>query len=268
MSDPKIQDLVYWINERIAVQKRREAGLPPPWSADPIFQRVRFCNVRREDDRVTRWFRKNWNKPDDPAWKFVLGRMINLTESLAEMLPAGDHLGDMKRVLEVRRAGGHKIFTSVYTISTCGRKMDKMDYVFDVVVQAVAEAGEPEYHSLAAAHENLTCIDGLGDFLSGQVLADMKNTGGHPLAKAPDWWDWYAPGPGSIKGLEAFWGHRVTKTNFRTEFDKCRALVSSQIPKISAQDFQNCLCEFSKYMRVRDENGHVRNVFVPSKEPL
>ena len=40
--------------ERERIRVRREAGEPPPWSADPVFQRGRFLNVFREDDRVSK----------------------------------------------------------------------------------------------------------------------------------------------------------------------------------------------------------------------
>lgn len=40
--------------ERESVRHKREAGQAPPWSNDPIFQRGRFLNVFREDDRGTK----------------------------------------------------------------------------------------------------------------------------------------------------------------------------------------------------------------------
>ncbi len=40
--------------EREAVRMRREAGAAPPWSDDPVFQKGRFLNVFREDDRGTK----------------------------------------------------------------------------------------------------------------------------------------------------------------------------------------------------------------------
>jgi hypothetical protein len=43
-----------WCKEREAIRKRRESGAPAPWSKDPIFQKARFLNVFREDDRVTK----------------------------------------------------------------------------------------------------------------------------------------------------------------------------------------------------------------------
>lgn len=48
-----------YAREREAIRIRRETeGRPRPWSEDPIFQRYRFCNVYREDDATTRWFRQ------------------------------------------------------------------------------------------------------------------------------------------------------------------------------------------------------------------
>ena len=37
--------------EREKIRKRRESGLPQPWTNDPIFRQARFLNVFREDDR-------------------------------------------------------------------------------------------------------------------------------------------------------------------------------------------------------------------------
>ena len=37
--------------ERENIRKKREQGLPAPWTNDPIFRQARFLNVFREDDR-------------------------------------------------------------------------------------------------------------------------------------------------------------------------------------------------------------------------
>ena len=43
-----------WCIEREAIRVRREAGQPPPWSQDPVFQKGRFLNVFCEDDKGTK----------------------------------------------------------------------------------------------------------------------------------------------------------------------------------------------------------------------
>ena len=252
--------LPYWITEREAVRVRRESGDPAPWSKDPIFQTTRFCNVRREDDTVTRWIRDYWNQPNDPPWKFVLGRMLNLPETLQHL--CGMPKADMKARVKELRSQGQKIFTSAYTISTCGKSMDKLDYVFDHVVGNVMLLRNPDTVWCRDMQDYLTCVDGLGTFLAAQVVADMKNTAGHPLHQAPDWWTFSAPGPGSLRGLEAFWGRKIAPTGYQNALAGAWAYTQPQLPpslqRLHMQDFQNTMCEYSKYIRIR-EGGRARN---------
>ena len=272
--DKLTAELAYWINERHRVKVLKESNAPPPWSGDVVFNSVRFCNVHREDDRVTRWVRQYWNRPTDPAWRFVVARLINLPESLDEI--SGCELPwQMMDVLKKRRHRGHKVFTSAYTISTCGRKMDKLDYVFSHVVDAMVRRGTLDYPNLRTTAEQLQATDGVGTFLAGQVVADMKNTAGHPLARAPDWWAWSAPGPGSLRGLSWYFNKEmmlegvqvINTTSYAEALRICMAdvtpLVDSSVPRIGAQDFQNCLCEFSKWCKVTYLNGHARNRYDP-----
>ena len=53
LADP-VQAFFDWCRERERIREKRERGEPPPWSADPVFQRGRFLNVFREDDRGSR----------------------------------------------------------------------------------------------------------------------------------------------------------------------------------------------------------------------
>lgn len=225
---------------------------------------VRYCNVRREDDKVTRYLRGSptFSGVGVPLWVTVMARMVNRIETLEELKHVPMRLSYVKDKLKERRDRGLPIWGSAYTISTCGKSMDKIDYVIDWVVQAVAEAGEPEYDTLQSCWEQLTCIDGLGSFLAAQVVADLKNTPGHALKTASDWFTWCAPGPGSLKGLTAYYGRPITTAKFHEAIDLCykevKPLIADYVPEIHMQDFQNCLCEFSKYERVR-AGGRARN---------
>src|SRR3546814_6985564 len=63
-SDVCSSDLIDTAKERYLIMLRRENGNPPnSWTDDPIFQTYRFCNVFREHDRVTRWYRQNVSGP-------------------------------------------------------------------------------------------------------------------------------------------------------------------------------------------------------------
>ena len=53
IADP-VRAFFDWCIEREAIRVRREAGQPSPWSQDPVFQKGRFLNVFREDDKGTK----------------------------------------------------------------------------------------------------------------------------------------------------------------------------------------------------------------------
>jgi len=86
---PLIEKLSYWVREREKVRIRKEAGEPKPWSPDWVFQQIYFCNVHREDDRVTRWLREHWNNPFHPKYEVAicLARMVNWPDTLQIIQP-------------------------------------------------------------------------------------------------------------------------------------------------------------------------------------
>jgi hypothetical protein len=199
---------------------------------------------------------------------------ISTLDRLGDVVQTGD-LARVKDQLKFTRAEGVAIWGNAYTISTCGRSMDKVDYVIDHVVAAVRAKEESilwtgwldaKPMDCALVFRWLTEIDGLGSFLAAQVVADLKNTEGHPLRVAPDWHSWAAHGPGSLRGLTRYWGHKVTPSGFsealQTAHKQVMPYVASYVGDIHMQDMQNVMCEFDKYIRVH-EGGHARNNYPP-----
>ena len=267
---PRTQDLAYWINERESMRLRKEAGIEYPYSVDPAMATVRYCNVHREDDKVTKFLRSDpvYSRYDVPVWVVVLSRMVNRISTLVAISPAvrDNDLYSAKAVMKALRAEGVTIWGNAYTISTCGRSMDKIDYVFDHVISVVKLRGTVEnlkaINSCQAMYNYLMSFDGLGSFLAGQVVADLKNMRGHPLNSAPDFDTFAVHGPGSLRGLAAYFGHPATPSQFSTLLATATAQVTpflaNYVGPIHAQDMQNCFCEFSKFIRFQ-EGGHVRN---------
>lgn len=269
-----IRDLAYWITEREQMRLRKEAFNASPdwkhgWHNDPYMGLIRYCNVRREDDKVTRWLAQHWRPQHNTLWELTLARMLNHIPTLELCLPLlqwKDPLRAILGELKEERDTGTKIFTSAYTISTAGKSMDKLDYVVDWVVGTVQSretASGFKPRRLAEAAAWLEEIEGLGSFLAAQVVADAKNTHGNPLKPAPDWQTWCAPGPGSLRGLTALRGRTITPGQFHKEiklaWEEVQGLLPANLRDLHMQDFQNCLCEFSKYSKALNGEGRPRN---------
>lgn len=262
--------MAYWITEREAMRVQRDSRAAGGtfiekrygYSDDPHMGLVRYCNVRREDDKVTRWLAEHWRPFYSESWMIVLARMVNFIPTLERIV--GLDVPRVEAEMKMLRGIGDKIWTSAYTISTCGQSMDKIDYMLGVVNEVRRTWQEPPTTHLQDWHSRLMKTNGLGSFLAAQVVADLKNTTGHPLTEAPDWHTWSAPGPGSLKGLSDYFGAPITARLYQKHITACWAEVKPLLPKelqdLHMQDFQNCLCEFSKFMRVR-RGGHVRNKY-------
>lgn len=262
----------------------KEEGDPKPWSADWVFQQTYFCNVRREDDKVTRWIRGEWTPEfigwDDYEYAMLLARFLNWPETLDKL--HGSHgLADfvgMEEKLD-RYAKEGKVWGNAYVITTHGIPMPKATYLCQRVLPAAYEllgAGRwrGAYGSrttLAARHKTLLGLEGVGSFIGAQIIADLKNTEGHPLYKADDWYSWSAPGPGSLRGLEWFFGRRITEGHYAYAMDEVRAYIEKYSQslalyqgaehRINMQDLQNCLCEYDKYLRVKTGRGRSKRKY-------
>jgi hypothetical protein len=258
---PNLYYLLSWITEREKIRVRKNSGEPKPWTKDPILQQYRFCNVQRQHDAVTIWFRENWY----PNWRersfvanMTLGRLINEPATMnfvgfwVDWAPAA-----IFHQLKKWRDKGGRVFNPAYIVTTCGKKMDKLDYVVRVASD-VYNIGPPRPDDyLASYYKKLITTDGLGaGFLAAQIIADLKYT--PLLVDRHDWSTWCVPGPGSQRGLNRLMGLGATSKKwseevFRGHVHALQEIVAQEttIP-LHAQDMQNCLCEFDKYMRARE----------------
>lgn len=250
----------YWIRERESIRVKKECGDLMPWTKDPVLSLYHFCNVRREDDRGTKEIRTVVQKwiinVDDLPWAYTLARLFNKASTLEFIFAtmAGSGLDWGTRLKELQ-AEGVKIFNSAYVVSTCGQSMNKVDYVASVARQ-VKRAAIPQL-GLDKAYDALQEISGLGSFLAAQVVADLRND--RYLAPLDDKEAayWSAVGPGSKKGLKLILNENVGPKNYRRAMVTLTALMPGDIVDLNlhGQDLQNCLCEFSKYIRHLDKLG-------------
>jgi hypothetical protein len=293
MKKTAMEWLNYWITERERVREMKEGfvneqkgmwlpPMPKPWTQDPIFQTTYFCNVRREDDKVTRWLRQNWTPNHWPVelydYSIVLARMLNNIPCLSSLVPF-DAITDyawLQSHLETRAAAGLQVWGGAYVVTSHGLRMPKAAYLCQRVLPAAYAALRTDQPrvvtawgacmgsgpTLAQAHELLMQLEGLGSFMAAQVIADLKNTEGHPLQQAEDWGEWAAHGPGSLRGLEWVFGKKIPPGKFSGAIAQVASQLSAEsfqalqtIGYFNMQDLQNCLCEFDKFMRVMTKTG-------------
>ena len=273
---PYINDLVHWIVEREQVRIRKECDKPKPWSQDPILQTTRFCNVRREDDKVTKWLRKNWFDPHalhpNLAFSACLARVVNWPATLEQLgfpltWSPKEFIETMGRL---SANGSQKIWGGAYMVTggySAGGET-KQVIMARVLDNAYANCAELTHmrqsgflHTLEEAYDFVQQTPGLGSFLAAQVIADLKYT--PLLLGTPDWVTFCAPGPGSTMGLNFLAGRPPTKSipqkQFVQEVNDLRTwLADNQIADLTAHDTQNCLCEFSKYVRIKYKGGRAK----------
>src|SRR5882672_5343929 len=145
---------------------KKNLGLAKPWSENEVFQRTYFCNVRREDDRVTRFIRKFYSKEVFDPWfeyNIIWSRFINWPNTLLECGYLRDHNPSALDYELTRLAKVGKVWGGAYVITTHGIPMGKAAYLAHNVLGGVARAmQEPQ----------------------GMLLAALRPSGGGTLAAA------------------------------------------------------------------------------------
>lgn len=253
--DP-FERLVYWIKERESIRLKKEAGQPKPWTDDEILQKYRFCNVRRMDDRVSKWLVENWYVRNHPnaVTAVALARFINLPATLEHIpFPRRWNPSKVIKLLNEHRANGNSIFNSAYMV----RGNDGVDKIESVVrynvcpLHSLRHKIDPE--SMEATCNVLLTSYGIANFMAGQIGADLR------WIIDGEWEDktsWAPKGPGSQRGMNLLHCRRMRAPLPQAQFlDELRDLMAklqslldpSITNRLEAIDYQNCLCEFSKY---------------------
>jgi hypothetical protein len=256
--------LLYWISEREKIRIARESNQQKPWTDDEILQSYKFCNVRRMDDRVSRWLNDNWYIPycDHPNMltATTLARQLNNTESLEAVgFPTRWNPEKAEQILNERSSDGKKNFSAAYMITGTlgGTKVQQIVHKVVTPIHRAVRAGQLQISTtfMQSMWELLLPFAGFSSFISGQVVADLR------WGVSGLWIDkeiWAPYGPGSKRGLNRFFDRDkntpMKDTLFSKEFNSYIGYCVSNLDRtitsrLEAMDFQNCLCEFDKYER-------------------
>jgi hypothetical protein len=267
--DPDVLNtLAYWVKERESIRFKKEDGERKPWTTDPIFQQFKFCNVKREDDFVTRWFAHNWRHErfwDSPNFiaAIMLGRTINWPPTMDAMgFPVLWDAPYMEATLQRLMDAGEKVWTGAYMITAGPTGIPKSKWVIGNSASYANDPPKLDPTSLQKSWETIMagkypCV---GPFIAGQVIADLKQT--RHLNRAADWWDWAPVGPGSMRGINRVYGRKISTSIGQDQGLREMRVIKKELGlELCLQDVQNCLCELDKYMRVKLGQGKPRSSY-------
>jgi hypothetical protein len=270
--DP-LDRFAYWVGERHQIHLRRTAGLPKPWTDDPILQSYYFTNVYRELDRTTAWLRDTVRDPlrDDPRVIFatVAFRWFNYIRT-GQILHEQGWLTDWNEAdvlaeLGSRRDQGAQLFTGAFMINSppgepkleaiC-RRITNVWRNRDGLIRKARS-----WLRMAEAHADLIRYEGLGGFTAYEIVCDLRYT--RWLQHASDKSIWSNPGPGAIRGLYRVLGREIkNKSNaasppvpkdWEPQTRRLLALLRERFPDFppfEMREVEMSLCEYDKFVRL------------------
>jgi len=292
-----------WIYERQMIYHRRfELGEMPPWTGDPILANHHFCNVYRELDRGTKYIIDVLHRvpgPEDALWNILVYRYFNSIPTFDFLLDGKGYLDSQEKWDHKEQAGylkfwegeaaDHQVFTGAFTVTGVrfGGYSDKISnvcFLMEVVQMKLSDilARLNNARTFEDAYHVMLGVEGYGRFLAFQVAVDWayyeprldRNSFAEPGPGCRNGLRWLYP---QLRGTRAF--HEAIKhlaDNQETYF----AQYNLDFPyfegkRIVASDIENCLCEFSKYMRMRTgqrpdgstvrAGGRTRNFYAQSR---
>jgi len=286
-----MSSLIYFVWEREVIRIVKERGGEQPYTKDPVLAKYKFTNIRRKDDRVSRWIIENIIKPNsqrqDLWFILLITRIINWPPTLQFLInkdilfKAAEEFNpvEFSTVVEEFKSNGNKVYSGAYMVYPT--KMDpggvKSLAIAKHIIKPATSLSYEIDHILFRFTPNiekfvkeLATSFGISSFMAGQVAADLTYC--DHLSNAEDLLTYAPIGPGSSRGLNylhnrtpfAAWSQQ----DFNAELIKIRNQIIKEvgIEDLTLHDVQNVMCEYSKYCRTVLGEGKPKTVYTPEKE--
>ena len=281
----ELRRYIYWQTERELIKYRKEVwNESPPWTNDLIFQEFKFCQVFREDDRTTRWFRTHIRKPlrDKPSviMATVIFRWFNLIETGRTLLEHDLLLNwDRKKAIkEITKQP--KWVTGAYIIKT-PNGMNKVTGVAECIshmwrdrnyiIDTLGELWIKKESSLQKTWELILKYPYMGPFMAYEVVTDLRHT--YLLENAEDRLTWANAGPGAMRGLNRLTGRELDfckrshpwneemQLLYSVAMEKLPDWIKEALHPYELREIEGGLCEFDKYSRTLKGEGRPRSIY-------
>jgi hypothetical protein len=285
--------LCEWISERYEIHLKKDIKKQKkPWTENKILKKYKFCNVRREQDRESRWLIKNIAKNKNLSYEnkilnTILFRLINKSET-TEMFGLLNfeeiNYKKIKGQLDLSKKQNPKYVFFSNAFFTSGQKnaakklfskeknqiirIIKLTehYKKQKIIEKIKEAKNQKQ-----IFEELKNLPGIGIFLAYQIFVDFTYMKKFPFSEN----EFVIAGPGCKKGLKLifqnadkmsdeeclFWLRNNQNKLFK-RFGYFPKKLFSDLPKfdryLNVMSLENCMCEFSKYYRALKNQGRPR----------
>ncbi len=255
----------YWrfAAERQAIFFRRLAGLPGPWTSDPILARYKFTNVYRASDRVSQYLIRHviYRGKQEPAeifFRTILFKLFNRIDTW------------------------ERLETAFGEVTYTGYKFEHYDRVLTSAMDKGERIYSAAYIMPAEVFERLRSYPSIGGFLAYQFATDLNYS---PLINFSER-EFVVPGPGALNGIRKCF----RSLGGLSDVEMIRVMADRQeeafrdlglsFPTLWGRplqliDCQNLFCEVDKYARVRhpDVRGatgrtRIKQHFAPALERL
>lgn len=265
-------------------RERIRLGTP---TNDEILKTFRFCNVFREDDRTTTWFREHirerMREHADVMFATLLFRWFNKIETAEILLrhdpglftlrgfdgqAVEDLLDEVRPVINpayiIKTPNGmNKVQGIVWCLANFSfrRFQEVNDFLMEWNKRPATE------RQLQEIHEFLMRFPFLGPFMAYEVVTDLRHT--WMGDKAPDIYTWANAGPGAFRGLNRIHGRpleaSVRPEQANAEMQGLLRLVPNhwprEWPRWEMREVEHTLCEFDKYERARLGEGRPKQLY-------
>lgn len=260
MNVDRALEFLAFIEARHAVWEARQRGDSQPWTNDPILNSRKFTNVFRLLDPGSQFVITDLVCDNEFEYlaRCLLYRITNRPEAWRAFdgdLSLTHRPVEFREHMHAYKAAGGQVFSGAYMIWGGTEKgVDKIDHVFDVLDGAIS--GLAEFLLADTQADRFAALEGcrgMGAFNAMQVLTDF----GYGTEFRED--EFVVPGPGARKGaafLEMTAEDAIEWGLEAVHLSDNQPLIwgtNRQGRFLSRMDIQNCLCEFSKYVRYQSK---------------
>ena len=271
--DDPVQSFFNFCKEREKIRLARESGNPPPWSDDEIFQKGRFLNVFREDDRGSRAILRFSKGLEDDLellnQSLFFARWCNRQETLDKLSPENlSNPNNLVKELEKFKPWANETAYPVESVSWEGKDYPRLEAATELFLEikgVITDSIKKSERNVIVATNSINSLFKMeNDFPIFMAIIDIAWF--RPDIISPD-----SPVPTGI-GAVAYLDRLQKYLNLNSHEETCDAMIGLQEEywpearrPLSPIDIEYLSCECRKYYSYINgtKSFEGKNVFTP-----